>query len=96
MRAAGDAAMREYADSLITSLAPLELVVALKAPKSGFRALPEFFTRRGLQYFLKTGQPLPRPICTREAFDAEWQALCTPLRLAPLVTAGTPPSSGRS
>ena len=70
--------------------------MALKAPKFGFRAPSEFFTRQGLQYSLKTGRPFLRPICTREAFDAEWRARCTPLKLAPPVTAGSPPSSGRS
>ena len=40
--------------------------------------------------------PFPRPICTRDAFDAEWQARCNPLQLVPPVTAGSPPSSGRS
>ena len=72
VRAAEDAAMREYAESLITPLGAVELVVALKAPKSGFRALSKFFTRQGMQYSLKTGRPFPRPICTRAAFDAEW------------------------
>ena len=79
VRAAEDAAIREYAESLITPLGTVELVVALKAPTSSFRALSEFSTRQGLQYSLKTGQPFPRPICTREAFDAEWRARCTPL-----------------
>ena len=45
VRAAEDAAIREYAESLITPLGAVELVVALKAPKSSFRALSEFFTR---------------------------------------------------
>ena len=39
LRAAEDAAIREYADLLITSLSAVEVVVALKAPKSCFRAL---------------------------------------------------------
>ena len=71
VRAAEDAAIREYPESLITPLGPVELVVALKAPKSRFRALSEFFIRQGLQYSLKTGRPLPRPICTQEALDAD-------------------------
>ena len=45
VRAAEDAAIREYAESLITPLGAVELVVALKPPKSSFRALSEFFTR---------------------------------------------------
>ena len=45
VHAAEDAAIREYAESLITPLGAVELVVTLKAPKSGFRALSEFFTR---------------------------------------------------
>ena len=45
VRAAEDAAIREYAESLITPLGAVELVVALKAPKSSFRALSELFTR---------------------------------------------------
>ena len=43
VRAAEDAALREYTESLITPLGAVELVVALKAPKSRFRALSEFF-----------------------------------------------------
>ena len=92
VRAAEDAAIRQYAESLLTPLDAVELVLALKAPKSAFRALSEFFTRQRLQYSLKTGRPFPRPICTPEALDAEWRACCTPLRLAPPVTAGSPPS----
>ena len=61
--------------------------MALKAPKSGFRALSEFSTGQGLQYSLKTGRPFPRPIFTRGPFDAEWRARCTPLPLPP-----SPPS----
>ena len=49
MRAAEDAAIREYAESLITPLGAVEIVVALKAPKSGYRALSDFITRQGLQ-----------------------------------------------
>ena len=68
-----DAAIREYPESLISPLGAVELVVALKAPKSGFCALSEFFTRQSLKYTLKTGRPFPRPICTRGAFNAEWK-----------------------
>ena len=96
VRAAQDAAIRGYAESLITPLGAVQLVVTLKAPKAGFCALSEFFTRRGLQYSLKTGRLFPRPICTRQAFDAEWRARCTPLHPAPTVTDGSPPSSGLS
>ena len=78
VRAVEDAAMQKYAESLIAPLGALELVVALNAPKPGSCARSEFFTYQGVQYFLKTGRPFPRPICTREAFDAEWQACCTP------------------
>ena len=66
------------AEALINLLGAVELVVALKDPKSGFRTLSEFFTRQSLKYSLKTGRPFPRPICTREALDAEWRARCTP------------------
>ena len=41
--------------SLITPLGAVELVVALKTPKSGFRALSEVFTRQGLRYSVNTG-----------------------------------------
>ena len=58
-RAAEDAAIREYAEFLIIPLHAVELVVALKAPKTGFCALSEFFTRQGLQYSLKTGRVFP-------------------------------------
>ena len=48
VRAMEDAARREFAESLITPLGAVEVVVALKAPKSGFCALSEFFTQQGL------------------------------------------------
>ena len=96
VRAVEDTSIREYAESLITPLRAVEVVVALKAPKSGFRALSEFFTRQGLEYSLKTGRPFPRPIFTSEHFDAERRARCASLKLAPPVTAGSPPSSGCS
>ena len=48
VRAAEDAAIREYAESLITPLGAVELVVALKAPKSSFRALSEFCGSNGI------------------------------------------------
>ena len=51
-------------EDLITPLCAAALVVALKAPTSGFHALSEFFTRQGLQYSLKTRRLFPRPICT--------------------------------
>ena len=79
VRAAEDTAIREYAESLITPPGAVDLVVALKARMSGFRALSELFSRKGLQYSLKTGRPFPRPICTRKALDAEWWARYTPL-----------------
>ena len=44
VHAAADAAIRQYAELLITPLVAVELVVALKAPKSSFRAVSEFFT----------------------------------------------------
>ena len=91
--AAEDAAIREHAESLITPLGAVELVVALKAPKPGFHTLSEFFTRQCLQHSLKTRRPFSRPICTREAFDAEWPARSTPLQVAPPVAASSPPSS---
>ena len=38
------ASIREYAESLVTPLGTVQLVLPLKAPRSGFRALSEFFT----------------------------------------------------
>ena len=70
VHAAEDTAIGEYAESLITPFGAIELVVALKAPKSGFRALSGFFTCHGLQYTLKTIRRFPRPICARDAFNA--------------------------
>ena len=66
VRAAEEAAVHVYAKDLITPIRAVELVVSLKAPKSSFRVLLEFFTQPGLQYSLKAGRPFPRPICTRE------------------------------
>ena len=59
--AAQDTTIREYAELLITPLGAVALVVALEAPKSGFGAVSEFFSRQGLQYSLKTVRPFRRP-----------------------------------
>ena len=56
--------MKGHAESLITPLGAVQIVVAMKAPKFGFRAPLEFFNRQGLQYSLQTERLFPRPICT--------------------------------
>ena len=76
-RAALDTTIRGRADSLMTPLGAAQLVVALKAPKSGFRALSEFFTQQPLKYSLKTGRPFPRLMYMREALGTGWRARFT-------------------
>ena len=46
---------------MITPIGAVELVVGLKAPKSRFHVLSEFFSSQ-VQYSLKTGRPFPRPV----------------------------------
>ena len=71
------------------------LLLELGAPRSGFRVLYEYITRRGDAYTARTGLPFPRPIPTRDKFDATWKSLTALLALSPPVECADPPSSGR-
>ena len=54
----------------------MELLITLKAPKSGLWILSEYFTRKGFKYTLATRIPFPRPFCSCMAFLAERKHLC--------------------
>ena len=59
------------------------LLLELGAPRSGFRVLSKYTTRRGSAYTARTGLPFPQPIPTRDQFDATWKSLTAPLALSP-------------
>ena len=68
-----------YAEALFPALYLIGLLLELGAPRSGFRVLSEYITRRGDAYTARTGLPFPRPIPTRDQFDAMWKSLIAPL-----------------
>ena len=74
-------AAQAYAENLLPPLAAVSLLLNLSAPKSAFRLLSTFVSQRGVRYSTATGLPFPRPLCTRDAFEAKWAELCTPLEL---------------
>ena len=88
-------AIRAYAEALLTAPHLIGLLLELGAPRSGFRVLSEYITRRGDAYTARTGLPFPRPIPTREQFHATWKSLTAPLALCPPVECADLPSSGR-
>ena len=87
-------AIYTYAEALFPAPYLIGLLLELGAPRSGFRVLSEYITRRGDAYTASTGLPFPRPIPTRDQFDATWKLLTPPLALSPPVECA-PLMSGR-
>ena len=67
----------------------------LGAPRCGFRVLSEYITCWGDAYTARTGLPFPRPISTRDQFDATWKSLTAALALPRPVKCDDPQLSGR-
>ena len=88
-------AIRTYAEALFPAPCLIGLLLVLGAPRSGFRVLSEYITRRGDAYTARTGVASPRPIPTGDQCDATWKSLTAPLALSPPVECADPPSSGR-
>ena len=88
-------AIRTYAEALFPAPYLIGLSLELGAPRSGFRVLSDYITRQRDAYTARTGSPFPRPIPTRDQFDATWKSLTAPLALSPPVECADPPSSGR-
>ena len=63
-----------YAEALIPAPHLIGLLLELGAPRSGFRVLSEYITRRDDAYTARTGLPLPRPIPTQDQLDATWKS----------------------
>ena len=83
-------ALRTYAEALFSAPYLIGLLLELGAPRSGFRVLSEYITRQGDAYTARTGLPFPRPIPTRDQFDATWKSLTAPLALSPPVECAAP------
>ena len=66
-------AIRTYAEALFPAPYLIGLLLELGTPRSGFRVLSEYITRRGDAYTTCTGLPFPRPIPTRHQCDATWK-----------------------
>ena len=84
-----------YAEALFPAPYLIGLLLELGAPRFGFRVLSEYVMRQGDAYTARTGLPFPRPIPTRDQFDATWKSLTAPLVLSPPVECADPPLSGR-
>ena len=76
-------AIRTYAEALVPAPYLIGLLLELGAPRSGFRVLSKYTTRRGDAYTARSGLPFPRPIPTQDQFDATWKSLTAPLALSP-------------
>ena len=63
-------AIRTYAEALFPAPYVIGLFLELGAPRSGFRVLSEYITRRGDAYTARTGLPFGWPTPTRDQFDA--------------------------
>ena len=68
-------AIRTYAEALFPSPYPIGLLLDLGAPRSGSRMLSTYITLRGDAYTARTGLPFPRPVPTRDQFDATRKSL---------------------
>ena len=88
-------AIHMYAEALFPAPYLIGLLLELGAPRSRFRVLSEYITRRGDVYTARTGLPFPRSIPTRDQFEATWKSLTPLLALSPPVECADPPSSGR-
>ena len=65
-------AIRTYAEALFPAPYLIGLLLELGAPRSGFRVLSQYITRRGDAYTARTGLLFPRPIPTRDRFERTW------------------------
>ena len=88
-------AIRTNAEALFPAPYLIGLLLELGAPRSGFRVLSKCIIRRGDAYTARTGLPFPRPISTRDQFDATWKSLTSALALSPPVECADPRSSVR-
>ena len=71
-------AIRTYAEALFPAPYVIGLLLELGAPRSDFRVLFEYIIPQGDAYTARTGLPFPRPIPTRDQFDATWKSLTAP------------------
>ena len=71
------------------------LLLELGAPRPGFCVLFGYITCQGDAYTTRTGLPFPKPITTRDQFDATWKSLTAPLASSRPVECADPPLSAR-
>ena len=84
-------AVKQYASVLFPAPELIGLLMDLNVPKSGFRHVSEFMTRRGT-----TALIVPLPIPSRDRFTDTWKELVKPLALDPPVSVPEHPTNGRS
>ena len=80
-----------YAEALLAAPYLIALLLEFGAPLSGFGVLSEYITRRGDAYTGRTGLPFPRPVPTRDQFDATWKSLTCSSCVVPLSGMCRPP-----
>ena len=89
-------AVKQYASLLFPARDFIRLLMELNIPKTGFRHISEFMTRRGAAYTAATGLKFPRPILSRGEYLDTWKEVAKPLELGPPVSVAEPPGSNRS
>ena len=75
--------IRMYAEALFPAPYLIGRLFELGAGRSGFCVLSEYLARRGNAYTACTRLPFPRPIPTRDQFDATWKSLSPRLHYPP-------------
>ena len=88
-------AVKQYA-ALLFPIGDFGLLMQLNIPKTGFRHISKFMTRRGAAHTAATGLKFPRPIPPLGEYLDTWKELAKPLELGPPVSVAEPPGSGRS
>jgi hypothetical protein len=86
--------LKTYAHNLIPGDGACELLITMNAPKQAFRALSEYMSERvNVIQALPDMRDItvPRPMCTRNAFEAAWRDSANALNLAPTRFVEGPP-----
>ena len=89
-------AVKQYASLLFPAPDFIGLLMELNIPKTGFRHISQFMTRRGAAYTTATNLKFPRPIPSRGEYLDTWKELVKPLESGPPVSVAQPRGSGRS
>ena len=89
-------AVKPYASLLFPARDFIGLLMELSNPKTGFRHISEFMTRRGAAYTAAISLKFPLPIPSRGEYLDTCKELPKPLELGPPVSDAQPLGSGRN